>query len=49
MGRCTRPGECLVGGKHQRDRAERRDKRPIHSDRHGSYRSLVAGQQTNAR
>ena len=35
--RGTRPGECLVRGKHKRYYAERRDKRPIHSIRHGTY------------
>jgi len=35
--RCSRPGECLVRGKHKRYYAERRDKRPIHSIRHGTY------------
>ena len=31
------PGECLVRGKHKRNRAERRDQRPIRSIRHGTH------------
>src|SRR6266849_511299 len=35
--RCSRPGECLVRGKHERYQAERGDKRPIYSIRHDTY------------
>jgi hypothetical protein len=35
--RHSRPGECLVRGKDKRYCAERRDKRPIHSIRHGTH------------
>ena len=38
--RCSRPGERLVRGKHKRDCAERRDKRSIHSVRHGTHQSV---------
>ena len=37
---CSRPGECLVRGKHKRYCAERRDNRPIHSIRHGTHQSF---------
>ena len=48
--RGTRPGECLVRGKHKRYYAERRDKRPIHSIRHGIYQFVgVAPQRTLSR
>ena len=39
--RRSRPGECLVRGKQKRNRAERRDKRRIHSIRHDTHQSLV--------
>lgn len=35
--RCSRASRCLVRAKHQRDRAERHDKRRIHSIRHGTH------------
>lgn len=35
--RRSRPGECLVRGKHKRYCAEGRDQRPIHSIRHGTH------------
>src|SRR5260370_12306782 len=35
--RGSRPRERLVRGKHERYHTERRDKRPIHSMRHGTY------------
>lgn len=41
---CSRPGECLVRGKHKRYYAEGRDKRRIHSIRHGTQLSLVTEQ-----
>jgi len=34
---CSRPREGLVRGKHERCCAERRDKRPIYSIRHGGH------------
>src|SRR5205814_10170102 len=37
MNRGSGPRECLVRGQHQRGCAKRRDKRPIHSIRHGTY------------
>jgi hypothetical protein len=35
--RCSRPCEGVVRGKHKRYHADRRDKRPIHSIRHGTH------------
>jgi hypothetical protein len=35
--RGCRPGERFVRGKHERYDTDRRDKRPIHSMRHGTY------------
>jgi hypothetical protein len=35
--RCSRCRECLVRGKHQRDHAERRDKRPMQSIPHDTH------------
>jgi hypothetical protein len=39
--RCSRPGQCLVRGNHDRYYAERGDKRhPIHSIHHGTYQCV---------
>ena len=40
---CSRPGECRVRDKHERNRAERRDQRAIHFMRHDRYRFVGDG------